>query len=61
MSQTKEIKRVNGYRIGQEVVHDGQSGKITSFPNRRSAVVSYTSENRKWASALVPIKELARA
>jgi hypothetical protein len=56
----KEIRRVCGFWIGQDVVHDGEPAVVKSFPSRKQVVLDYTSETRKWASRLVPVKEVKR-
>jgi hypothetical protein len=58
----REIKRVRGFRIGQEVEHGGVRCEIESFPTRQTVVLKRLSDSKtgNWATSKVPVMEISR-
>lgn len=59
--KVREIKRVRGFWIGQEVERDGNLCEIVQFPSR-SMVVLKTGEKEggDWVTTEVPVEEISR-
>lgn len=60
--KVREIKRVRGFWIGQEVEHGGKLCEVVSFPSRSMVVIKRATKREAgdWTDAKIPVGEISR-